>query len=384
VSVRRSLTAAVVVAAAVGSLAAAPAAGAAARSVPQLFFGADWDGKVATKRTPLAARDKAFGQMAASGVESVRTNFEWGFGQHVKSYYDFRRTDPLVLQAVNHGLDVLPVVILAPEWARRDKFTAFSPPRDPKQYAAYLTALINRYGPNGSFWAAYPQLPVRPIRTWQIWNEPHVPFQWTIPKKEDWVPGYARLLKVAYTAAKQADPGSTVVLAGLANFSWTYLQRLYKVGHIGGYYDVADIHPYTRSAKGVLTLVQRFRKVMSQNGDAQKPVWVTELGRPAAKGRQHTKNRLETTDAGMARFLSESYRALAESYSSPQSGVTRAYWYDWASTYTGSNIFNYSGLYAWDGHSGFRARPALGAYRQSARQYEGCAKTQTGDCVTSP
>ena len=382
-TVRRSLRAAIVLTAALAALAATPSAGAAGRSVPTSFFGTDWDGKI-TQNITLDTRDRIFAQMAAAGVESIRTNFEWAFGQHNKNYFDFRRTDALVLQAEAHGLDVLPVVILAPDWARRDKFTTFSPPRDPNQYAAYLTALIGRYGPNGSFWASHPELPIRPIRTWQIWNEPHLSYQWTIPKKEDYAHGYGRLLRVAYRAVKKADPGATVVLAGLANSSPVYLEHLYKKGHIHGYFDLAAIHPYTQTAKGVMTLIQRFRKVMRQNHDSLKPVWVTELGLPAAKGRQKSKNLLQTTDQGMATFLSDSYRALAERYLSVQSSTARVYWYDWASTYRGGNIFNYSGLYRWDGHSGLAARPALSAYQQSAQKYEGCAKTETGACVTSP
>ncbi|MEA2375249.1 MAG: polysaccharide biosynthesis protein PslG [Thermoleophilaceae bacterium] len=385
-TVLRRRSVAILVAALLTALATAASAGAAGRSIPSSFFGAVWDGKV-TKGITLDTRDQVFGQMAMAGVESIRTNFDWARAQTKPGgAFDFRITDSLVSQAGAHGLDVLPVVILAPDWARRDKFTDFSPPRDPNEYAAYLTALIGRYGPDGSFWTLHPELTPRPIRDWQVWNEPHLPYQWTIPRKEDYARGYGRLLRVAYRAVKKADPGANVVLAGLANSSPSYLAHLYQKGHIKGYYDLAAIHPYTRKPSGVLELIQRFRTVMRKNHDSLKPVWVTELGLPSSKGRVKSKNYLQTTDKGMAKFLTGSYRALVKRYLSVQSSTARVYWYDWASRYKGGNIFNYTGLYTWDGHSGFTERKALAAYRASAQKYEGCVKTAAGVCegTTSP
>jgi hypothetical protein len=136
----------------------------------------------------------------------------------------------------------------------------------------------------------------------------------------------------------------------------------------------------------VLELIQRFRAVMRKYHDSLKPVWVTELGLPASKGRVKSKNYLQTTDNGMAKFLSGSYSRLVDRYLSVQSSAARVYWYDWASIYKGKNIFDYTGLYTWDGHGGFTARPALAAYRASAQKYEGCVKTAAGACeaATSP
>ena len=57
----------------------------------------------------------------------------------------------------------------APAWAARNPAVPSSPPRDPADYAAFLTALIGRYGPAGLFWQAHPELRPQPIRRWQIW-----------------------------------------------------------------------------------------------------------------------------------------------------------------------------------------------------------------------
>ncbi len=51
------------------------------------------------------------------------------------------------------------------------------------------------------------------VRHWEIWNEEDLD-QFFIGTPAD----YARLLKVAYLAARQADPQATIVFGGLAHF----------------------------------------------------------------------------------------------------------------------------------------------------------------------
>ena len=81
----------------------------------------------------------------------------------------------LVRRAALRNQDVLPIVFYAPPWARayRNRFT--SPPKNRADYVTYLAALVERYGPDGTFWTDHPELPKHPLREWQIWNEPHLP-----------------------------------------------------------------------------------------------------------------------------------------------------------------------------------------------------------------
>lgn len=360
-------------------VAAAPAT-AAKRKVPQNFYGVNWDREIAAPGVPDSVIEAQFDRMAMTGVETLRTNFYWAFAQpEPGAAFDHAYTDRIVRIATQRRISVLPVVILAPQWARNDH-GAFAPPRDSQQYAAYLTSLIERYGPRGTFWTDNPGVPKRPIRYWQIWNEPHLMFQFTVAEDEDWARRYADLLDAAHDAARQADPGSRIVLAGLANSSWRFLARLYRVGRIRGKFDIAALHPYTVYPRGVTVLSRRFRHVMRKYRDSRKRVWITELGLPAARGKTDSSNFLQTTDRGMARFLEATYKRVAASRRSRRVGVSRTYWYTWASPYEGE-LFQYTGLFQYDAESGeMKAKPAFRTYRRSARQHQGCTKTSSGVC----
>jgi len=335
---------------------------AAHADAPPRFYGTNWDRDIAV--APDLVQDAAFRKMRATGVETVRTSFRWDLAQPAEgAAFDHSATDALVARASRRRLRVLPIVIVAPRWARASDET-FAPPRSPSEYAAYLTALVRRYGRGGAFWNERPELPRIPIRAWQIWNEPHLPFQWTVAPDVNWARSYARLLKHAYRAVKDADARALVVLAGLTNDSPRYLRALYRAG-VRGDFDIGAIHPFTRRPRNVLELAKRFRRVMRKHGDGRNRLWATEVGLPAARGRADSDSPLQTTDRGMARFLKKTFRLLRRSARNRNAGVTRAYWYTWASSYSGT-IFDYSGLFRYRPGEPAAARPARRAYRRVA------------------
>ena len=357
------------------ALAAAPPA-LAGRRVPAPFVGVDWPRASFESRTMLGTQ---FARMARAGVETVRADFSWAAAQPTAgSPVSFAYTDTLVAEASLHHVGILPVVIGAPAWARSSS-ERYSPPQDPSEYAGYLTALIQRYGPSGSFWAANPRIPRLPLRDWQIWNEEDLTF-WFNTGGADWGPGYVGLLQAAFRAAKQADPGSHVVLGALTNFSYRDLTHLYQLG-AGPYFDVVALDPYTHRAQGVDQIVLLNRRVMRQHGDAHKPIWATEVGLPAAKGKIHSRTGLQTTSSGMARFLSNAYGSLAKNRA--KLGLQRVYWFSWITPYTGiaqNDVWNYSGLLRLSGGT-VSETPAFLSYVKNARLLEGCAKNAAGVCA---
>jgi hypothetical protein len=72
----------------------------------------------------------------------------------------------------------------------------------------------------------------------------------------------------------------------------------------------------------------------------------------------------------MAKFLRKAYSDLARD--DRKLGLERAYWYTWASSYErGAGIFRFTGLYRFSKGHFIAAKPALVAYRKSARRHQG-------------
>jgi hypothetical protein len=361
-------------------LAAFPAA-AAKRKVPHGFYAVMWD-RAATD-APDAEQEEQWSLMARSGVESVRTVFSWARSQPAPGVTDFGYTDRLVGLAARHNIELLPVVRTTPTWAALNPFAYSSPPKNASDYTSYLTALIARYGPAGSYWTEHPELPSRPIRSWQIWNEPHLNLWWDTEGRSPnaWAREYAVLLKASKAAVDAADPGAKVVLAALADFAWRHLARLNRF-EIGRYYDVAAINLFTSRPANVMKGVRLFRRVMRRGGAARKPVWLTEATWPAGKGRVSRPQAAwqrdwYTTDAGMAERLRGIYTLAIRNRRKLR--LRKVVWYTWSSAYSDNDLFDYAGLIRFAGGE-YEERPALGAFAASARRYQGCAKTSAGDC----
>jgi hypothetical protein len=348
-------------------LALAPAATA---RVPDGFMGVMWDRDNTRGVHPAVAPQWEL--MARSGAQSVRTVFDWGTAQpEAGRPIDFAETDRLVALAARNGIRLLPVIHRTPFWAALVPDEPGSPPRNVSDYTAYLRALVLRYGPQGSLWDERPELPRRPLREWQIWNEPHLQFYWSTKgrRRSAWAPEYAELLRASKAAIEAVDPRATIVLAGLADYSWNHLRRLYRHG-VRGQFDVAAVNLFTAGPRYVLRGLGLFRRALRRGGDRRVRVWVTETTWPAAKGRVQRprpawQRAWYTTDAGMSKRLRELYTLAARERRRLRLG--RVYWYTWASEYRGRDLFDYSGLVRFWGDE-FAPRPALRAYRASARR----------------
>jgi hypothetical protein len=255
-----------------------------------------------------------------------------------------------------------------------------SAPRDVDDYVRYVTALVQRYGPNGTFWAEHPELPAQPIRVWQIWNEPQL--HWQLQPHAGWHKRYGKMLRESTKAIRRLDPGAKVVLAGLANRAWDALLKLYKHGNVAGHFDVAALHMYSSRAGDFPEVLRRFRAALDRAGARKMPIWITEVGTSASKGevKAHPSVRyMQTTHWGMAVLVSKVLRGLARVREEHR--LERVYWYTWSSAYTvDSYVFGWSGLNAYLNE---RLIPmyAIGSYRGVAQELEGCKKDERARCV---
>jgi hypothetical protein len=352
--------------------------------VPRGFVGMDLDGPIFYKHVNQA---RQFKRMVANGVESVRVVFNWSQAEPYPNWdyvplgqigrfaadavpTDFSATDAIVAQAARRHLTVLPVVIYSPFWdSVKHPPSALGIPRRDGPYASYLRLLIGRYGPHGTFWSSHRKIPKIPIRMWQIWNEPNVGHFW--PILPSYVPGYVRLLKAAHRAIKRADPKAKVVLAGMPDYVWEEMRKLYKAG-AKRYFDVVAIHPYTKDPQGVITIVQVVRQVMDRYGDSRKPIMLTELGWPSARHHARPAFDFEENNAGQASKLTDVLRLIAEYRT--QLRLIGFYYYTWiAAPVNHGDIFTYAGLLNWH-HGRIVTKPALEAFGRGALALEGCRK----------
>jgi hypothetical protein len=236
--------------------------------------------------------------------------------------------------------------------------------------------MVGRYGTNGSFWTARPDLPPIPITNWQIWNEPHFIEFWG---DRPWAHDYVKMLKRTYRAIHKADPAARVVLSGLANKSWNYLKEIYRNGGKGSF-DYAAIHPFTASVAGVETIIEKARRVMSHYHDGGRQVMVTELSWTSARGKTKFKYGNEQTRKGQAHQLRAAYKLLASDRHKLR--LRAVYWYTWLTRDSSSvQPFDYAGVVRLNGNNEVKKKPAYRALRTTAVPLEGCS-SKTADAAT--
>jgi hypothetical protein len=343
--------------------------------------------------------DQQLNVAVASGVESLRVAADWSEMQPYQSRAQvpaadrsqfqtvagvptrFSAFDRIVSASAQRGLTLLPVVESPPGWDLLKPGTTGSPPKSDAPFGAFLTALVDRYGPRGSFWSSHPTVPRVPIRMWQIWNEPHLAQYWSV---QPFAPSYVKLLAAAHAAIKAADPGAKVVLAGLANYSWQYLADIYRVPGARRLFDVVAIHPYTEQARGVITILQRARAVMNRFGDGQKPMLATEVTWPSSLHKAPPQFGVSTTEQQQAQRLGQLLPLLAADRG--KLGLIGFYWYTWMGDETPRAhpyAFDYAGLLK-DVNGTVTPKPALSVFRRGALSMENCRrKTSAMGCVRS-
>lgn len=341
---------------------AAAASASARRSVPRGWLGVVDDGTLVGRPALL---DPELGVMRASGVESMRVIFNWSYVQpDGPGYPSWSSYDPVVAASARRGIPLLADVVLAPQWAASDPGAIFPQPRRPALYARFLTLLVHRYGPRGTFWAEHPELPRRLIRSWQVWNEPNLSYWWTRP----WPKTYTALVKAAYRAVKRADRGARVILAGLTDRSASALESLYAQ-HARRYFDAVALHPYKKRVSELIAVVRRVRAVMRRHGDRRKPILLTEISWPSARGRTSQTFSFVVSRREQAQRVRAVLRALARERR--RLGIAGVYWYDWASADASrQEPFGYAGLRSLS-RGRVSAKPSLAAYAREALRLEG-------------
>lgn len=301
--------------------------------------------------------------MRSGSIESFRLFINWSEVERVPGLYDWSASDAAIAAGAAQGITALPFLYGSPTWAAAldgrqcsgAGCVPFAPSSDVTRasFALFAAAAVGRYGPQGTFWAAHPELPATPIRSWQVWLEQNSPTYFA-PAPD--VRSYAKLLEAAAGAIRDADPDAEVVLGGMWGADSTsdvvvpsarYLKRLYRRPGVKANFDSMALHPYARKLSGVFEQIKAGRAAAKRARDRKAGLWVTELGW-ASSGPK--KENLVYGPSKQARLLKQAFARLHRKRRAWR--VRGVYWYAWRDTPTADAICVWcpgAGLFALDG-----------------------------------
>jgi hypothetical protein len=337
----------------------------AAQALPANFWGAVPQSSLSVEQYQRVHR---------GGVDTIRIPINWGTAQASEgAAFDWDATDSQVSEAARTGIDVLPFLAGIPAWAERlvsvgggVQVPAKLPVAGKAKagWVAFCKAAVARYGPKGTFWTENPGVPFRPLRNWQVWNEPNFKFFVHKPNPAE----YAQMVKISSTAIKGADPSAKVILAGL--FAWPkgarsktpnhnlyatdFLEGLYRVPGITAKFDGIALHPYSTKYQYLPPQIEEVREVMKKHHDAGTGIWITELGwssSPKSGGNSFAKG-----PAGQAQQLKGAFSLLVKNQRKWR--IQRVYWFSIDDYGAACNFCDGSGLFG----QGFAPKQSWYAY----------------------
>jgi hypothetical protein len=335
---------------------------ATASALPARFWG------VVPQAVPT---QEQFQRLERGGVASMRISIDWGSMQPTRNaIVDWNGIDALVERAAQSNIEVLPFITGAPAWAVPSVFvpgsgrTIKAPAHLPATGAAaaawsgFLGLVVDRYGPNGDFWATHPAVPVRPIRAWQVWNEENFKYFVAKPNPTE----YGKLVKLSYTAIKAADPGAQIVLGGMfaqpfgartatgkhKSLNWfasDFLDAMYRrTPGIKAKFNGVALHPYTGSYRYLTPEIEELRTVLKGRHDPAKRLWITELGWSSGPPRSDGSNSFAKGPNGQARQLRGAFGLLERNQARWK--IQRVYWFSVDDAVGACNFCDGSGLFA--------------------------------------
>jgi hypothetical protein len=285
-------------------------------------------------------RELAVQMIAEAGFHWIRQEFPWeDIEIHGKGDFEDRRHEPyrsawekydqIVALAEQYDLEIIARLSNPPAWSRAQGNEAgpFAPPDDLDDYGDFVEAVVRRYQGR--------------IHTYQIWNEPNIYPEWgerPVSPEE-----YTELLKVGYLRVKAACPDCVVLSGALAQTiplgprdltDPIFLQRMYDAG-AGGYFDVLAIQGYglwsgptdRRMRPRVLNFSRPLylREIMVQNGDAHKPIWITEMNWNAPPADFPNKQFGYVTPEQQGRYAVEAFQRVQQEW--PWLGVVNVWFF---------------------------------------------------------
>jgi hypothetical protein len=284
-------------------------------------------------------REEQIRLIAEAGFHWIRQEFPWeDIEIHGRGDFIDRRNDPagidawekydqIVALAEEYGLEIIARLSNPPAWSRAagDEMGPYAPPDDIQDYANFAATVAERYRGR--------------IRYYQIWNEPNIYPEWG----EQFVnaEAYTELLCAAAQAIREVDPEAVIISGALAPTNeltgrdmndYIFLQRMYDAG-AGECFDILSVQGYglwsgptDRRQQTVVVNYARslyIRDIMVRNGDADTPIWISEMNWNAAPEDVEPRYGRVTLDQ-QARWAPLAYQRAEEEW--PWVGVV-SFWY---------------------------------------------------------
>jgi len=247
-----------------------------------------------------STRQSIISKMAAAGMRWMRIDVSWGSiensGKGSRNASTITMLDRCVDLARQNGMRALVVVASTPSWANGGQSETV-PPTNPNDFKDIAQWLADHFRGR--------------VAAWQVYNEENntTYFNGSVAQ-------YVSVLKAGYAGFKAGDPSGLVVLGGIMWEDDAYVRSLYDAG-AKDYFDVLATHGYhfpgddppetpdTGSAHPIahLSHIPAVRSVMTQRGDSDAQIWLTEFG-----WSNHTNGHGEG-DATWARGVDETTQA---------------------------------------------------------------------------
>lgn len=301
---------------------------------------------------PEFPSDEELTRMHEGGIDTYRIVLDMNNVERQRGTWNWAPYDGLLSDAARHGITVLPILFSVPRWISPNPATL---PIDTADHQAawetFVTAAAQRYGPGGTFWAANPGLPSRPLVNFEVWNEPNInAFVGGVSNAAR----YAYFLAVTRNALLRGNSRVRALVAGLfrrpkrhqGQRMVPFLQRLYRVRGFRRSFDGMAIHPYATKPIQALHVTRTVRRIMNRHGNARKPLYITELGWTTG-GSDWATSLYRATPTTQAQRLSRSIALLARNRRALR--LRQVFVFSWRDFVTDGLWPNYMGLFTTNG-----------------------------------
>jgi hypothetical protein len=302
-----------------------------------------------------------------------RDSFFWNKIEPRPGQYNFSYYDHYMVALGRRHMHTVPQVVGAPKWAAPSFWAV---PTNPRPFAAFVAALLHRYGVGGTFWKIHPRLKGSAITAVELLNEPY----FSNGNAGVYDPGrYDRLVRATAIATRHVDPHVSLLLeADMAThesggqFTW-WVDALYRaMPSLNRYFDGVAMHDYGNDAKHLAPIragqayqnwdrTRRIEDVRTQfvrHHAANKPFWIMESGYSTC----HVHDVECVSEKAQAADLGTQLGYIQGRY---RTWVQAVFVYRYQDSNRGIGVFDAYGLLRWNG----KTKPAMSVFKPLARRF---------------